>query len=149
MIYSTTSPHFRTFLAAPAAEARTRRQQQPAAAAAPPPPAPVALAPPGVLSAHNVVVEFAGVQVPGPHARFVTQRYLRYALVNREHGLPPQDAWHTPVGGAADRQTAAIAEEADGSLSKVIDSLKPGDRVEIEDSGLQRLGRNLPGYISC
>ena len=140
MIYAASSRHFNAYLTAPTRPAPAEFSSAAKAASDAATAASVAAlaaqeasgAPQGVLSAHHIVAEFAGVQVPGPHARFVTQRYMRYAQVNKELSLPPQDEWHTPVGAKADTQSAAIAEEAEGALSQVIASLKPGDLVEIE-----------------
>ena len=83
----------------------------------------------GVLSAHSVIAEYMGNRDKenlGLRACFATRRYLRYAQPNKEHGLPAQEEWCTPVGSAADAQTAAMAEEVEGALSAVIDGLVAG-----------------------
>lgn len=83
-----------------------------------------------VLSAHSVIAEYQGVR--DNEACFVTKKYMRYAQPDKELGLGPQESWTTPVGVTADAQTAAMAEEAEGSLSAMIDSFVVGDLVELE-----------------
>ena len=82
-----------------------------------------------VLSAHSTIATL--VTTEGGVAVFGVKHYLRYAQLSTTRGDPPQVEWRITIG-QAEAQTARFVEEAEGSITAVIRSLKQGALVALD-----------------
>merc|ERR1711975_106804 len=81
---------------------------------------------PQVLSAHNVIATYRGQS--GNTATFTVEKYLRYTKMSAA-GDPQQTEWTVDIG-KMDGLVDTLAQEVEGSVVDVINTLSEGDRVE-------------------
>ena len=70
-----------------------------------------------VLSAHSTIATL--VTTRGGIAVFGVKHYLRYAIISRTRGNPPQKEWRISID-EAESQMARFTEETEGSITAVI-----------------------------